>query len=371
MATWFARLPYACRGSEANPASRRSVTAKPRTTAGKFVFDDVAPGRYTLSADKPGFVTAPVRRPLQYIRRHATHSHRGNGDERPGHQDDSSRRHCGQGTSIRTATRWFRCRYKRCASRMSVDGSNCGQPAVHRPMTWVSIVSLISRPGAITSAQPTTGAMQIRSRTAWARRRRTGRKYHHLLSEWSGSFQRRCGGCRRWRRNARHGHPLAPGEGLHRSRQSRGCIRSAGVGGLVAYPEGWRRLTCPSLNGGGSSQLRPDGTFEFRNILPGTYVLQLAQVISINGNPPADVTGRVEVTVGDANIDDLVLPLVPRPEITGTVTLEDGDIATLVKPAQNTPGVAVAGNAVVRSPAAWRLPSSKSKAVPAVDPPRR
>lgn len=109
------------------------------------------------------------------------------------------------------------------------------------------------------------------------------------------------------------------------------------------------------LNGGGVSQLRPDGTFEFRNIVPGTYVLLLAQVIAVNGNRPADVTGRVEVTVGDANIDELVLPLVPRPEITGTVTLEDGDIATLLKPAQNTPGGAVAGNAVVRMPGRMAL----------------
>ena len=31
------------------------------------------------------------------------------------------------------------------------------------------------------------------------------------------------------------------------------------------------------LNGGGTTQLRPDGTFEFRNIVPGTYVLQLCK----------------------------------------------------------------------------------------------
>ena len=67
------------------------------------------------------------------------------------------------------------------------------------------------------------------------------------------------------------------------------------------------------LNGGGTSQLRPDGTFEFRNIVPGTYVLQLGQVISVNGNQPANLVGRAEVTVGGSNIDDLVLPLVPRP----------------------------------------------------------
>ena len=93
--------------------------------------------------------------------------------------------------------------------------------------------------------------------------------------------------------------------------------------------------------------MRPDGTFEFRNIVPGTYVLQLAASEFGQRQCTAnDLTGRMEVTVGDANIDDLVLPLVPHPEITGTVTLEDGDIATLVKPAQNTPGIAAAGNAV-------------------------
>jgi protocatechuate 3,4-dioxygenase beta subunit len=102
--------------------------------------------------------------------------------------------------------------------------------------------------------------------------------------------------------------------------------------------------------GGGTSQVRPDGTFEFRNIRPGTYILQLARVMSVNGNQPANVTGRAEVTVGDANLESLVLPLIPRPEITGTLTLEDGDIATLLKPAQNTPSAAVSGNAVASRP---------------------
>jgi hypothetical protein len=58
----------------------------------------------------------------------------------------------------------------------------------------------------------------------------------------------------------------------------------------------------------------------------------------------------MEVTVGDADVDNLVLPLVPHPEITGTVTLEDGDLASLIKPAQNTPGAAVSGNAVRPQP---------------------
>ena len=90
-----------------------------------------------------------------------------------------------------------------------------------------------------------------------------------------------------------------------------------------------------------------NGTFEFRDIVPGTYVLQFVQMVGVNGNQPPKVTGRMEVTVADANIDGLTLALRPSPEITGTVKLEDGDISSLLKPAQNTPGVGVAGNPLV------------------------
>ena len=109
------------------------------------------------------------------------------------------------------------------------------------------------------------------------------------------------------------------------------------------------------LSGGGLSQLRPDGTFEFRGTLPGTYVLQVLQA-TINGTPQPNVTGRLEVTVADANIDNLILAMGPGPEITGTVSLEGGDIATLLKPAQNMPGAAApAGNAPVPFPPRFTL----------------
>jgi hypothetical protein len=58
----------------------------------------------------------------------------------------------------------------------------------------------------------------------------------------------------------------------------------------------------------------------------------------------------MEVTVGDANIDGLVLPLAPAQAITGTVKLEDGDIATLLKPGQNSTGVVGAGNSIIAVP---------------------
>jgi hypothetical protein len=101
------------------------------------------------------------------------------------------------------------------------------------------------------------------------------------------------------------------------------------------------------LNGGGTSQLRPDGSFEFRNVVAGAYVLQFMQAIGINGNQPPSLMGRVDVIVRDANIDGLVLPLGPGPEISGTVSLEGGDIATLLKPAQGATGVAAAGNPAI------------------------
>ena len=110
-----------------------------------------------------------------------------------------------------------------------------------------------------------------------------------------------------------------------------------------------------ALNGGGINQLRPDGTFEFRSILPGTYVLQVLQGASANGSPAASVTGRVEVTVADANIDNLILPVAPGPEITGTVSLEGGDIVALLKPAPNAPAAASAGNLPVPFPPRFML----------------
>ena len=106
----------------------------------------------------------------------------------------------------------------------------------------------------------------------------------------------------------------------------------------------------PFLNGGGNSAIRPDGSFEFRNVVPGAYVLQLMQVMAVNGGQAANLTGRTEVTVRDRNIDNLVLPLGPGPEITGTVKLEDGDIATLLKPAQGAPGGTVSGNPIFSLP---------------------
>ena len=106
------------------------------------------------------------------------------------------------------------------------------------------------------------------------------------------------------------------------------------------------------LAGGGATQLRPDGSFEFRSVLPGSYVLQFAPV-NLNGNAPPNLTGRVEVTVNNGDVEGVVLPLTPAPEIEGTVRLEDGDIVTLLKPSQTAGPIAFPGgrlNVILNSP---------------------
>lgn len=97
----------------------------------------------------------------------------------------------------------------------------------------------------------------------------------------------------------------------------------------------------PAALGGMTNQLRPDGGFEFRGVLPGNYVVQF-NPLNINGSAPPNLTGRVEVTVNNADVEGVVLPLGPGPEIEGSVRLEDGDITTLLKPGQNaTQGITV------------------------------
>jgi hypothetical protein len=83
---------------------------------------------------------------------------------------------------------------------------------------------------------------------------------------------------------------------------------------------------------------------------------------NLNGNLSANLSGRIEVTVADANIEGLVLPLAPGQEISGTVKLEDGDIAALLKPAQNTGALAAPGRVMLALTGAEGTPSGSSPA---------
>jgi hypothetical protein len=74
-----------------------------------------------------------------------------------------------------------------------------------------------------------------------------------------------------------------------------------------------------------SLQVRPpDGTFESTHVPAGTYSLQTgAQGFGPSSDDRGSRTGRVEVTVSDADVEGVLLDLRPAVEITGTIRVED------------------------------------------------
>jgi len=61
----------------------------------------------------------------------------------------------------------------------------------------------------------------------------------------------------------------------------------------------------------------PDGNFEFRDLLPGTYILQTA--------PQSPTFARREITVTNSDVNGITVPLLASVGISGRIRLEDGD----------------------------------------------
>lgn len=88
-----------------------------------------------------------------------------------------------------------------------------------------------------------------------------------------------------------------------------------------------------------------DGEFQFKNVTPGTYVLrsQFAQVET--RDPTGEFTkstplvAHLEVTVADQSIENLIVPLAPGPEIKGVFRTEGTDPATPTAAAKSPPSV--------------------------------
>ena len=81
------------------------------------------------------------------------------------------------------------------------------------------------------------------------------------------------------------------------------------------------------------SKTRPDGTFEFSGLAAGRYVVQTmpGNLTGPDGQSvPSNYSARMEVTITDASLDGVVLALAPGFEVNGTVKLEDGDLKDLV-----------------------------------------
>jgi protocatechuate 3,4-dioxygenase beta subunit len=76
----------------------------------------------------------------------------------------------------------------------------------------------------------------------------------------------------------------------------------------------------------GTTMVRADGTFDFQRVQPGTYLIR-SQVVRTTGDtePPRQLYSRQVVTVGDANIDNLEVSLLPGGELSGKITIEGRD----------------------------------------------
>jgi len=103
------------------------------------------------------------------------------------------------------------------------------------------------------------------------------------------------------------------------------------------------------------SRTTADGSFEIRNLLPGVQVLQgsAGGTLTISSGGGAGVmmvrlapggaagvetgaTGRIEVTVSDSDVNDVVLQLTGGAEIAGSIKMEDGDLKDWLQPPQQS-----------------------------------
>jgi len=74
-----------------------------------------------------------------------------------------------------------------------------------------------------------------------------------------------------------------------------------------------------------------DAAFEFRHLIPGTYVIQNNVTRGAQG---AIAVAHYEVTVSDQDVNDLVVPLTAGIEITGTMKVEGSDSLQVSAPQQ-------------------------------------
>ncbi len=109
----------------------------------------------------------------------------------------------------------------------------------------------------------------------------------------------------------------------------------------------------PSLAGmPNTTRPGPDGTFEIRNLLPGTHVvrgtsggaIQIASGGAVmvfrtaaGSDDSTNRVGRLEVTVTDANATDAILALSAGADVPGSVRLEGSELKEWIKPSSSQP----------------------------------
>jgi hypothetical protein len=140
----------------------------------------------------------------------------------------------------------------------------------------------------------------------------------------------------------------------------RGHVQNAGSTGMpqnvnmFIFPKG----TDAYYGSGNQAYLNGKNTaFQFRNLVPGVYIIQTqpAFVTSVDASgevkTEARLSGRIEVTVGDTDVENVILPMAPGLEIAGTLKVESDSsapppISNIYLQSTEGPGFGSAGGSV-------------------------
>jgi hypothetical protein len=102
-------------------------------------------------------------------------------------------------------------------------------------------------------------------------------------------------------------------------------------GGLYLTPPDADPLRGAPFGAGGSSSLvQADGTFEFRNVIPGTYVVIADTVTPVGGERIGFQPGP-QITVVASSVENLAISLKAAGPINGIVMADEGDLQTLLE----------------------------------------
>jgi hypothetical protein len=100
------------------------------------------------------------------------------------------------------------------------------------------------------------------------------------------------------------------------------------------------------------AQVQPNGAFELRRVPPGNYVLQASSAVPRPGGadpkaPARIMAARLDVRVGDSNLEGVTLELRPTGEVAGSIKFEPGDNDSGPQVAVQTRAIAGANGAPV------------------------
>jgi hypothetical protein len=94
---------------------------------------------------------------------------------------------------------------------------------------------------------------------------------------------------------------------------------------MLLFPKGSDAASIDRVGNFSAALVQPDGTFEFRGLRAGVFELfTVSGQPSPTGGASPSFTAKMEVTVTASNVEGLVATLVPLGEIAGTVRVDEG-----------------------------------------------